>query len=181
MAAGLLDDPTGAGCGRGEGLTQCQSHWLRVDRDVVPGTKPVDHEVSIRLAEAPDDGLPRRGDLLKSQRRILGEQPCEGSRQLVVIPGGVSRDGDGKHGLGHLPWLHEQGGRGRRQRVTRLRATEPAHRHDASGNAPIDGLLLGAQRGTEQPDALIDIVVLMPSPRAEMARHVHRIVRAQRP
>jgi hypothetical protein len=121
----------------------------------------------VRLAHAPQDELAGLAVVLEPQRGVLGHEPRQGLRELVLVGLGLGPDGDRQEGLRHHPRLHEQRRVLVRERVTRLGAGELRDGADVTGDALRQRALRLAQRGGQRTDPLVEVVVLVPAALAE--------------
>ena len=68
-----------------ERLAQRHPQRHRVDLRRRSGAQPVEQHVGVRLAHAPQHQLVGLGVVLQPQRRVLGDQPLQALRQLVLV------------------------------------------------------------------------------------------------
>ena len=80
----------------------------RLHLHAVPRAQPVEQHVRVGLAHAPQHQLAGLGVVLQPQRRVLGHQPPQRLRQLVLVRLGLGRDRHRQQRLGHRPRLHQQ-------------------------------------------------------------------------
>ncbi len=147
--------------------------------------QPLEHHGRVRLAHAPQHQLVRLGVVLDPDRGVLGGQPRQRGRELVVVGLGPGHDRHGQQGLGHRPRPEHprvvDGG----ERVARLRPGEPADGADVAGHHPRHRREEPAEGVGQRADLLVLVVVGVPAPGAEegreVTRHVHGGVGDQRP
>jgi hypothetical protein len=132
-------------------------------RHAVPAGQPVEQQVGVRLAHAPEHKLVRLGFVLQPERRILGHEPGQGLRHLVLIGLGLRRDRHGEQRLWHRPRLHQQRAARVREGVTGLGARQLGHGADVAGHARGDAALLLAERRGQRADPLVLVVVGVPA------------------
>ena len=134
MAAGLLHvAPVPLGH-PAERLAQRHPQRHRVHGDAIARPEPVEQDVDVRLAHAPQDQLMRLRVEVEAQGGVLGDEALQTLRQLVVIGLGVRHDRHRQQRVGHQPGLDQQrvllGG----QRVAGLRPGELGDGHDVTGD-----------------------------------------------
>ncbi len=159
VAAGLLDVPAQAPGLPADRLPQRNAQLAGLHRDAVTAGQPVEHQVGVRLTHAPEDQLAGLGVHLKPQRRVLGHQPPEGVRHLVLVGLRLGVDRHRQQRLRHRPCLHEQRPLLVRQGVAGLGAGQLGHGADITRGALRDGSLLLAQRRGERADPLVLVMV----------------------
>ena len=161
MPAGLLDVAAMAFCLAAEGFSQRHPQFDGVHGDAVPVGQRVEHDAGVGLAHAPQHDLMGLRVLLDPQCRILGGQPAQPDRQLVLVGLGVRRDGDRQQRFGHGPGPQHQRLGLVGQRVAGFGAAQLADRADVAGHHGRGGALLLAERERQDPDALVFVVVGM--------------------
>ena len=85
MAAGLLDVPAVSFGVAAERFSQRHPQFDGVNGHAVPPGQRVEHHTRMRLAHAPQHDLVCLGVLLDAQRRVLGGEPLQPDRQLVLV------------------------------------------------------------------------------------------------
>ena len=159
MAAGLLDVSAVAFCVAAERLSQRHAQFDGVHGDAVPAGQRVEHHAGVRLAHAPQHDLVRLGVLLDAQRRVLGGQPLQADRQLVLVGLGARLHRHRQQRLGHRPRLEHQRVGLVRQRVAGFGAAQPADRADVTRDHGGRRPLLLAERERQRADAFVLVVV----------------------
>ena len=108
VAAGLLHVPAQPlGLAR-DRLPQRHPQLGGLHRHPVPRAQPVEQQVRVGLAHAPQHQLAGLGVHLQPQRRVLGHQPPQRLRQLVLVRLRLGRDRHRQQRLRHRPRLHQQ-------------------------------------------------------------------------
>ena len=101
------------------------------------------------------------GFMLQAHRRVLGDQPGQALRQLVLVGLAARDDRHRQQRLGHHPRLHEQRGVLVRERVAGLGPGQLGDRDDVAGHRDRHRALVLAQRRGQRADPLVDVVVLV--------------------
>lgn len=114
---------------------------FRVDLDAVTAAQPFQGHLLMGLAQAPQDDLTGVRVLFEAQRGVLGDQPGQALRQLVLVRLAVRPYGQREQRVGRRPGLDEDGVVGRGERVAGLRLAEPGHARQIARDAPVQGVL----------------------------------------
>ena len=137
VPAGLLDVPAERLRRPGEGLPQRDHERDLVDVHGVALGQPLQGHLGVRLAHRPEHQLVGLGVVLDPQRRVLGAQPGQRLRQLVLVGLAVRDDRDRQQRLRHRPRPQHPRVVHRRERVAGLGAGEPADRAQVAGDHPV--------------------------------------------
>ena len=146
VPAGLLHMAAAPRRPAGERLPQGDLVRYDVDLDAVPVAQPFQGDVRVRLAQAPQDHLVGVLVLFQPHGRVLGDQPGQALRELVLVRLAVRLDGERQQRVGHLPRLHQQRVVLGREGVAGLRAAQLRHARQVAGDAVGEGALLLAER-----------------------------------
>ncbi len=95
------------------------------------------------------------GVVLDAQRRVLGGQPGQALRQLVLVGLRVRLDRERQQRLGHAPRPEHQRRVLVREGVSGLRAAEAADRADVAGDGEVDRTVVLAERGFRPAPVII--------------------------
>lgn len=79
-----------------------------VDLDAVPVAQPLQGDVGVGLAQAPQNDLVGVLVLFQAHGGVLGDQPAQALRELVLVGLAVCLDGERQQRVRHLPGLHQQ-------------------------------------------------------------------------
>lgn len=149
VAAGLFDVAAASGGGSGEGLPQGDAVRDGVDLDPVVVAQPVQGDLLVGLAQAPQDELSGVRVLFEAQGRVLGDEPGQAVGELVLVGLAVRPDGEREQGVGGGPGFEEQGVAGAGEGVAGLGGVEAGDAGEVSGDAGVEGALLLPERRGE--------------------------------
>ena len=137
VPAGLLDEAAVATRGLGEGLAHGD-----LDRNGVHAcsgrSQPVQHDISVRLAQAPEHELPGVRAAFHPHRGVARRQPPERLGERVLVASGRRLDGDRQQRLGQRPGFHQQRRGLVRHGVPGLGNGEATDRADVTGYRLVD-------------------------------------------
>ena len=180
VAAGLLDVPAVALGLPGERLAQRHHERHLLDVDGVALGEPFHDHVAVGLTHAPDDELVGLAVVLDPDARVLGGQPPERLRELVLVGLAGGHDRDRQQRFGHRPRAQHARVLGRRQRVAGLGPGQPADRAQVARDHGLGRHQAAAEGVGQRADLLVLVVVLVAQLRAEerreVAGHVHRLL-----
>ena len=144
---------------------------MRLHGHPVAAAQPVQQQVGVGLAHAPQHQLAGLGVVLQPEGRVLGHQPAQGLRPSCPrLALDLAADRDRAAAARAVPGLHQQRPVLARTACRRSRPCQLGHRADVSGQALGHGALLLAQRRGQRPDPLVGVVVGVPALRPGRAR-----------
>ena len=127
------------------------------------GAQPVEDDVGVRLAEAPQHELAGLDLPFDTHGRVARGEPGQRLREGVLVGSRRGLDGHRQQWFGHLPRLDQQRRAFRGDRVAGLGTAQPSDRADVARDGALDRAQRGAERGEDLPDALVGVVVGMPA------------------
>ena len=159
VAAGLLDVAAMAFRFAADGFPQRHPQLDGVHGDAVPIGQCVEHDAGVGFAHAPQHDLMRLLILLDAQCRVLGGQPTQPDRQLVLIGLGMRLNSDRQQRLRHRPGFQHQRFGLVGERVAGFGPAQLADRADVACHHGCRGALLLAEREGQDSDAFVFVVV----------------------
>lgn len=117
-----------------------------VDLDAEPAAQPLQRDLLVGLAQAPQDDLVGVRVLLQAQGGVLRDQPRQRVRELVLVRLPVRPHRRREQRVRGRPGLDEDRVPGGGEGVAGLRLAEAGHADQIARDAPVHGVLVPAER-----------------------------------